>query len=370
MEYVKRPIRVATAPSAQRAYLTTFFLVATSLTLLGIATLAYPVFYYSYVPKKVVSVPVHLQYNAGVNPYGLTSVSKDLMLETSYDVAVELILPRSPPNLDRGNFMVALFAMKSAPNNPAHLWAVPDDPYKHVNADSVIFSSRRPALIPYADPLVSASSRLLFLPYHIFVPESEQATLTIPMGELVEFRDQLPLSMLLDVQAGQSLQVYSARIELVARLRGIRWAMYNHRIISFFVCTACFWIAEMTSMGFAWLLLSYCLSGRGKTKAAVQQNTNAGAGDGSDHTAAAVRREAEVTGGGKPEVKREAGEDVTGKARIKEESVERNTRALDSPRRTSDADNEESAGVRDLSAYNHDENRGLLRRRLSQKSIS
>lgn len=30
--------------------------------LLGIASLAYPVFYYNYVPKKLITVPIHLQY--------------------------------------------------------------------------------------------------------------------------------------------------------------------------------------------------------------------------------------------------------------------------------------------------------------------
>lgn len=61
-ELVKRPIRIATAPTAQRAYINTFLFISTSVALLCIAALAYPIFYYSYVPKKVVSLPIHLQY--------------------------------------------------------------------------------------------------------------------------------------------------------------------------------------------------------------------------------------------------------------------------------------------------------------------
>lgn len=66
MEYVKRPIRAVTAPAAQRAYLSTLLFLAASLVLLIVAALAYPVFYYSYVPKKLVSLPVHLQYKYAV----------------------------------------------------------------------------------------------------------------------------------------------------------------------------------------------------------------------------------------------------------------------------------------------------------------
>lgn len=188
------------------------------------------------------------------------------MLEQAYDVSVELTVPRSPPNLEKGNFMVALFAMKSLPDNPAFAFtssAVTLDPYAHVKEDNVVFMSRRPTLIPYADPMVSTASRVLFLLYHILYPGAgETTTLSVPMGELVEFRDVLPLSILLDVQAGQTLQVYSASVTLVARLTGIRWAMYNHRIISFVVCTTAFWMAEMLFAGLAWLLLSYCLADR------------------------------------------------------------------------------------------------------------
>lgn len=232
--------------------------------LLGIASLAYPVFYYNYVPKKLIRVPIHLQYNAGLNPYGILSLSSDLMLEQAYDVSVDLTLPRSPANLERGNFMVALYAMKLSPINPALSFATPRDPYEFVTREDVVFASRRPALVPYEDPLVSRASKILFLLYHIlFARTSETVTLSVPMGELVEFKGVLPLSLLVDVQAGQGLQVYSSTVTLVARLTGVRWLMYNHPIISWVVFTTIFWMAEMVSMGIAWLVLGQFFSGRG-----------------------------------------------------------------------------------------------------------
>ncbi|KAI1654795.1 putative adipose-regulatory protein-domain-containing protein [Daldinia decipiens] len=262
MEYVTGSYRAATSPVAKRTYLSVALFFSASLALLFIAALAYPVFYYNYVPKKVISLPIYLQYDSGLNPYGVTSVSSNLMLEQAYDISVELTLPRSPTNLDKGNFMVTLFGMKTQPGNPAFAYYFSgEDPFSHVKEDTVVFTSRRPALIPYADPLVKTVSRVLFLPYHILYPSaSETTTLIIPMGELVEFNQILPMSILVEIQAGQTLQVYSATITLVARLTGIRWAMYNHRIISFVVCTVVFWIAEMLSTGLAWLILSSLIS--------------------------------------------------------------------------------------------------------------
>lgn len=204
--------------------------------------------------------------SSGHNPFGIVTLSPDLTLDQAYDISVDLTLPRSPTNLGHGNFMVALYVLKSVPINPALELSLSEavDPYMYVGADDVVYASRRPALIPYEDRVVSAASRVLFLLYHIlFARASETLTLSIPMGERVQFRGMRPLSMLVDVQAGQTLQVYSSRVTLVARLTGIRWFMYNHRILAFAVCTASFWLAEVLAMGSAWLVLGWVLSKHG-----------------------------------------------------------------------------------------------------------
>ncbi|KAI1290471.1 putative adipose-regulatory protein-domain-containing protein [Xylaria venustula] len=288
MQYIKAPYHAATSSTAKKTYLGTALFVSASFVLLGIAALIYPLFYYSYVPKKLVTVPVHLQYDAGANPYGIVSLSSDLMSEQTYDVSIDLVLPRSPANLDRGNFMVALYATKSAPTkppiNPALLTfaassplglsssAMSKDPYDYVSRDNVVFASRRPALIPYEDPLVSTASRVLFLLYHIvFSRAAETVALSIPMGELVvpARSGTLPLSVLVDVQAGPDLQVYSSSMTLVARLTGMRWFMYNHRVFAFAAFVTVFWVAEVVSMGFAWGVLRWALSSGQNTTTAL-----------------------------------------------------------------------------------------------------
>jgi seipin len=301
------------------------------------------------------------------------------MRETAYDVSVELTLPRSPPNVNRGNFMVSLFATKSDIENPAQSWTLPSDPYAHVDVANVVFSSRRPALVPYSDPFVSYASRALFLLWHIFVPASEQVKLDIPMGELVEFKNELPLSILLDVQAGQTFQVYSAKIELVARLTGVRWAMYNHRILSFVFCTTFFWFAEMLSMGLAWLLLAHFFGERPK-KDTVPVAIEAGKNGAADEDY--KNREIEWRGGARGDDTTFAGSTaVSGvdsvassvakyeeedERKIKEESVERGMPS-DSSRRVGYVDGEDGEGS---TGAHYDKRIGATRRRSSQMEMS
>ncbi|KAH6647573.1 putative adipose-regulatory protein-domain-containing protein [Truncatella angustata] len=348
MEYVKRPLRAATTPAAQRFYLSTFLVIAVSTILLFLAAASYSVAYYSYVPKKVVSIPVHLQYNAGLNPFGVTSLQKDLMLETAYDVTVTLTLPRSPPNTERGNFMIALFATRSSLDNPAQSFGLVQDPYKHMSASNVVFTSRRPALVPYTDPLVSLTSRLLFLAWHVVAPASEKVVLAVPMGELVEFREQLPLSLLLDVQAGQTFQVYEAQIELVARLEGLRWMMYNHRVISFVAGTLLFWGVEITSFGLVLSVLAFCLGWTRESEevpAIEQDGYKVDRGDGR----AVVKRENRAESTVAESSKEDKGQDRAVKSEeeeayerfIKEESIERDL----PPRRIGYGEDDEGEGT-------------------------
>lgn len=241
------------------------------------------------------------------------------MLETAYDVTVSLTLPRSSTNTDRGNFMVALFATKSSLENPAQSFTIPQDPYAHINPSNVVFSSRRPALMPYTDPLVSLASRMLFLLWHVIEPTREKVKLQIPMGELVEFREQLPLSLLLDVQAGQAFQVYAAQIELVARLGGARWLMYNHRVISFVIGTTLFWLAEMLWMGLTWLTLAYFVGWMKKDKEVLAIEDDRGGFGHGERTA--IKREPGQ--GGRDRVKDEEDAEDEDRKFLKQETVER-----------------------------------------------
>lgn len=57
-----KPAKVATSKPAQRTYLNTILLLTTSTLLLGVAVVAYLLFYLNYIPKIGIERAVHLQY--------------------------------------------------------------------------------------------------------------------------------------------------------------------------------------------------------------------------------------------------------------------------------------------------------------------
>ncbi|KAK3945586.1 putative adipose-regulatory protein-domain-containing protein [Diplogelasinospora grovesii] len=261
-------LRALTSKTAQRTLLNTVLITVASVVLYGFAVLGYLLFYHNYLPDQVTTVPVHLQYGYGTHPYGIASLHppytsssgrmKDLQ---AYDISVSLTLPRSPPNLERGNFMLALHLLyPTIPQRPGM------DVQKILSEGwDVLYTSTRPAIMPYTDPMVSTASRVLFLGYHILFPHSETETLVVPMAERLTFPrgGKLPGSLVLEVQAGQNLQVYKTEVTLTAQLSGLRWVMYNHWLASFMVFTGAFWGLEVVFMAAAWGALMLVLGGVG-----------------------------------------------------------------------------------------------------------
>lgn len=168
-----------------------------------------------------------------------------------------LNLPDSPSNLARGNFMLALYLLDN-PQSPASKTtsaataaspmptSVPA-PQSVLNDRNILYTSTRPAIMPYTDPLVSLAKRLLLLAYHVFIPCSETTRLVVPMAERLEFVPgrMMPAALVLDVQAGQSLQVYDVLVTLTAQLGGLRWFMHTWWITSFVLFTSLFWVSEV-----------------------------------------------------------------------------------------------------------------------------
>lgn len=144
-----------------------------------------------------------------------------------------------------GKIMSAMGAQTTLNSVPA--------PRSVLDGRNVLYTSTRPAILPYTDPLVSLAKRILLLGYHIFVPASETTRLRVSMVERLEFyrgapRGMMPTSLVLDVQAGQALQVYSVLVTVTARLGGLRWFMHTWRISSFLLGTGIFWLVEVVSL--------------------------------------------------------------------------------------------------------------------------
>ena len=125
-------------------------------------------------------------------------------------------MPRTPSNLDVGNFMIdlALYSQQGSSVLPVSS-----------NSLSPISQSRRPASLTYTSPLVDLAHRMARLPLYVVGWRREAEKLEIPMMEKVEFARgsrNLPQSLRLEIQSDSKMHIYSARVEFRARFTGLR----------------------------------------------------------------------------------------------------------------------------------------------------
>jgi len=114
------------------------------------------------------------------------------------------------------------------------------------------------------------------------------------MAESATFRKgyrNLPAYILLELQTGQEVQVYDVQVHLRARFGGMRWMMYNHRIISFLAFVSAFWFAEIISAGLGWVVLRVFFTPARTDLGKIEDGTE---GDGTDASAVVVKLEEET----------------------------------------------------------------------------
>ncbi|KAB5542918.1 putative adipose-regulatory protein-domain-containing protein [Coniochaeta sp. 2T2.1] len=281
MDILNQAYATLTSKTAQRTLLNTVLLTTFSTILYGLAALVYVASYNAYLPDQITTLPLHLQYNYGANPYAVSTL-ENMKPHQAYDVSLALTLPPSPANVDRDNFMVALYLLDKpgtaavpppspeeqqlTPNPLGHRTFIlsPPDPTSYLASRRILHASHRPALVPYTDPLVSLASRLFYLPASLLSSSgASSTTLSLSLVEKLAFPTKgspaTPSSLFIELQAGQSLRVASASVTVTAQLSGLRWLMYHHWLSSFLAGTALFWGCEVVAMGVAWAVLSSVL---------------------------------------------------------------------------------------------------------------
>ena len=167
---------------------------------------------------------------------------------------VVLHMPRTPTNIEAGNFMVDLRLLSPLLPGLANELA------------ETLARSRRPAILTYYSPSMEHVHNAAGLPLHLLGWRRESEVLEVGMMENVEFDKgwrNLPNKARVELQssteeAGRKLQVYEARLVFTARLKGLRYIMYKYWLTSFVVLTFAFWVVEMTVAGtvffaFNWL---------------------------------------------------------------------------------------------------------------------
>jgi len=208
-----------------------------------------------------------LQYGEGPNPYGFISLDSSVMSQQSYDVVVDLDLPRSPPNLEAGNFMLDMAFLSPSFQPPVQIPDLPFNARDTISADTVLFtippeavlfSSRRPAILTYHPKLVSYGKEIAGMPWYLLGWGRDSEKLEIKMAEGISFKKgykNVPNTVYLELRSPEhNLQAYHVMLKLRARFSGVRWLMYNHRIFSFVFFTAAFWTAEVLFAILAWAL--------------------------------------------------------------------------------------------------------------------
>ena len=255
------PVHAATSPSAIKAYLSTLLFLTFSLILIAISTTAYTLFYYSYVPQLGLEETLHLQYGDAPYPHATTTLaSTALSSQQPYDISLELHLPRTPNNLAAGNFMLDLSLL----SRPSSTTSAPVLTVILPNSSSTLAHSRRPAILPYQSPLLSVTHNIVALPWHTLgLKDLDADILSVPMFELMSFSRgwrNVPGAVKFELQSDHTLQVYSAKIVFTARFEGLRYILYNYRILSFLIFTSCFYMVSLTSTSIAWLIISSFLS--------------------------------------------------------------------------------------------------------------
>jgi seipin len=212
---VLKPLSYATSKPAQRAYLSTALFLVTSIFLLGIAITAYIFFYFSYIPTRGFSRPVYLQFGPNQHPYGIATLSRELVSNQPYDVKAVLHMPRTPSNIEAGNFMLDLQLL--APGAPGGVWSSAKG--------EVLLQETRPAILTYHSKVMDHVHKAAALPLYVLGLREEAESLDVKLMEGVEFArgwKNIPAMARLELQSEHKLQVYDAKIVFIARLKGLR----------------------------------------------------------------------------------------------------------------------------------------------------
>lgn len=176
-----------------------------------------------------------------------------------YDVAIELMLPRTPENTDAGNFMLEV-SMHAPEEKGSSIMETVQAGIAPGSADAkVLARSRRPAILPYRSPMIELAYKVSELHWYLLGWRREDEMLHLSVFEGVEFPKgwrNVPATLKVEIQSTHRMQIYTARAIFRARFRGLRWVMYNHRILSALVFVGCFWCTEMVFAGLAWAALT------------------------------------------------------------------------------------------------------------------
>lgn len=203
-----------------------------------------------------------------------------LISQQPYDVTITLHMPHDPINEASGNFMLDLGL--HGKDNPSLQATI----LESLNANEVVptpplHHSRRPAIVPFTSLPAKLARKMVYTPIHLLTAsksyDPDSVTLTIPMFEEVEFargKDNIPTHAKLVIQTQRPsshvyitektlpvphLKIYSAKLSFQVRFHGLRYLIYNHRILSFLVFSSMFYGVSVSTVAVVWAVLAMFL---------------------------------------------------------------------------------------------------------------
>lgn len=141
----------------------------------------------------------------------------------AYDITLFLHLPRTPNNIEVGNFMLDLSLLSPPEASASDTRLSTLMPLN--NYTQVLARSKRPAILTYASPIIDTANTLSGLPWYLIGWKTESEVLEVSMFEGVEFVKgwrNVPQELKVVVEADKKMQFYEMGVKIVARFRGLR----------------------------------------------------------------------------------------------------------------------------------------------------
>lgn len=127
--------------------------------------------------------------------------------------------------------------------------------------NGAIATSRRTATLTHRTPLLETLDTLIRAPLYLsgLQSQSERIAVTLVDGSFPQQIGGVKV-----VLEAEGVDVYGAEVELTAQLEGLRWYMWNRRLLTFLVATALFWGLEVGAMAVMWWAAWTYFGGGGK----------------------------------------------------------------------------------------------------------
>eukprot|EP00741_Cyanophora_paradoxa_P006960 tig00001065_g6733.t1 len=213
------------------------FLVAVKIGLmLAVAVLTYAMLYWVLVPQRLYERPLHfnfqlrdedgaLQPPTAVARFGEGPAHKRLLhAGQMIDAVVELELPETPENREAGLFMVELELLSGD--------------------NETLARASRPCMLRYRSPLHALMRTLAFSTLLLSGLLDEAQRLRVHFEEGFLERPEAPLRAVAVRLSDERVQLYSAGLTLVTRMRGLAYGMYHYRAAAFAVGVAGLFAAQ------------------------------------------------------------------------------------------------------------------------------